>query len=390
MKLKSIPEDFIVEEEIDATPQKQGGWALYCLTKRQINTTEAILEAADALKVPRPALAYAGRKDRHAVTTQHITIQDLKHPPQTFTTAHAQFKLLGFLERPVGPDLIKTNRFVVVARDVKEAQAQAAPRRLEAISRYGFVNYFDDQRFASYVERLGFFGEKILKKHWNGALKIHLTRASSEDKKEMRARKLRLRELWGDWKACLTASATPYEQKTFSHLIRQPQDHLRLLGTISRDDLSAYVSAFQSYLWNEVARRIVLAAGCVTHIQPGLCGDYIFPADPAQNAAIGGETVFIPMPASRLEIDDKRISDIYANVLADHGLKTSQFNMKSFRTIYFKPFPRVLIARPYNATQDQAPDERNPGRLKVTLKFSLSRGVFATMFLKDLWPRLTT
>ena len=73
MKLRRLPEDFQVEELTDLVPQ-HGPFALYRLTKTSIGTPEAISAIVERWNLQRKRISYGGLKDRHAVTTQHLTI----------------------------------------------------------------------------------------------------------------------------------------------------------------------------------------------------------------------------------------------------------------------------------------------------------------------------
>ena len=65
MKLKRIPEDFQVDEQI-ALEATGGPIALYRLTKQSLGTREAIDAVARRWNLPLRAMAFAGLKDRHA------------------------------------------------------------------------------------------------------------------------------------------------------------------------------------------------------------------------------------------------------------------------------------------------------------------------------------
>src|SRR5512135_1629821 len=211
MKIKTEPNDFIVEEILGAEPLKKGTHHLYLLTKINMNTTEAVDAISRAWKIPAYKIAYGGRKDRHARACQHITIASAKPLPQTFKEEGYAIREMGYLDRPMGPDLILANRFGVTARDLSAEDLSRIRHELPKVQETGYANYFDDQRFGSFDKRMGFFAEKLLKKHENGALKIFLTQTSGSDKKNERDRKAKIWESWGDWDACLKLSRSEFE-----------------------------------------------------------------------------------------------------------------------------------------------------------------------------------
>src|SRR5262245_65303375 len=73
MKLKRQAEDFQVDEQISLVGDG-GPFALYRLTKHSIGTPEAIDAIARRWDLAPHAIAFAGLKDKHALTRQFVTI----------------------------------------------------------------------------------------------------------------------------------------------------------------------------------------------------------------------------------------------------------------------------------------------------------------------------
>ena len=74
MKVKQVPQDFVVEERARVRPTDRGPFALYLLRKEGIGTLEALRAVRRAWQVPGRAVGFGGLKDRHAVTSQWVTI----------------------------------------------------------------------------------------------------------------------------------------------------------------------------------------------------------------------------------------------------------------------------------------------------------------------------
>src|SRR5205823_4102134 len=115
MKLKRLPEDFQVEELADVEPEG-GEFALYRLTKRSVGTLEAVAAIARRWRVPRRTISFGGLKDRHAITTQYLTI--LRGPRRGLRETQFQLNFLGQTAREFTPQDIRANRFQVVLRDL--------------------------------------------------------------------------------------------------------------------------------------------------------------------------------------------------------------------------------------------------------------------------------
>jgi tRNA pseudouridine13 synthase len=379
MKIKARPEDFIVEEILAVPPRERGPYALLRLKKRGLNTTDAIQQIAAGIHKPVRDLAYGGRKDKHADATQFITVKGkiVSRLPR-HSVLHAEE--IGYLDRPMGPDLIAGNRFRITVRDVNREEETLGSQRLKIISRDGFLNYFDNQRFGPYDPLQGFLAEKIIKGHFNGALKFHLTHSSSEDKKENLLKKKFFFDRWGEWNACRTASTTVWERLCFSRLASHPKDFLFLLRKIQSQEMAFHFASFQAFLWNEVLRRLVLREGSATSSYPGIAGDYVFDDEPRVPSALT-----IPTPASRLTSKDPQIIREYQQIFKERALKTSQFNLTKIRQSYFKSIERPARVTPDRLSFTFDNDETSTGKKKIALSFILPRGSYATMLIKRLF-----
>src|SRR5438270_13251093 len=133
MKLKRLAEDFEVEELPILQGGERGRFVLYRLSKRGMGTLEAVEAVCRRWNVAGRRVSYGGLKDRHAVTTQYLTILDgPEHPLREHS-----FELVpvGRLDRPYGPREFRGNRFAVVLRDLTGEAVARALRAVEELPR---------------------------------------------------------------------------------------------------------------------------------------------------------------------------------------------------------------------------------------------------------------
>jgi tRNA pseudouridine13 synthase len=102
MKIKCQPEDFRVEELPVVAPGNHGRYTFYRLTKRGIGTIEAIDSIRQRWNLAGRSVSYAGLKDRHAMTTQFLTIAD--GPCRPAKGANFELEPIGRLPHPYRPD----------------------------------------------------------------------------------------------------------------------------------------------------------------------------------------------------------------------------------------------------------------------------------------------
>lgn len=457
IKVKAKPEDFVVEEIADLPFRKDGNFCVYLLKKRGWNTVDILKMLSRKANIPYSHFSYGGKKDKYALTSQYITIarksenhtfrpfprplerenkedgnnannrttnarlltQDnratpdeiSRHKPpvlpQQVEEENYSLGFVGYMDRPMGPDLITGNRFHIVVRHLTESELRSALREMDSVKQDGYPNYFDDQRFGSFDARQGFVAEKILRKHYNGALKIYFSRIHPEDSKEERDHRKFLGENWGDWPTCLKGTRSRFEQESFRYLEKNPKGFIPILQRISHEEMVLFFSAYQSHLWNEVLRKIIRSVsndnfmsgnshtkgchgqtclpGTNLKISKGIAGDYLFYASLNQEKKAYLSNLIIPMPASNIKMPDALTEKQYSEVLQENNLKSPLFNIRKLRQAFFKGIERRAIITPEDLCVDAAEDEVYQGKRKLILKFFLPRGCYGTMFIKRLF-----
>jgi tRNA pseudouridine13 synthase len=289
-------------------------------------------------------------------------------------------------DRQMGPDLIEANRFEITVRDLSEQEAGRACSETRVVMQQGYPNYFDDQRFGSYDPVQGFIAEKLLKRHYNGALKIYLTSIRREDKRETKERKQFLLAHWGQWQTCLKRAETPFEKASFSFLAHTPKGFIPLLQRISREEMSLFISAYQSFLWNELLRRIVTRLAKQGRTQyHGVAGDYLFYSILAEGALKELKSLILPTPAATAGMPDAFTASLYREILKEREVTPPMFNLRSVRQAFFKSTGRNAIVFPGSLRAEAGDDDIYPDRKKVVLRFALPRGSYGTMLVKRLF-----
>lgn len=383
LKLKVRPEDFMVDEIATLPLAQRGEYAAYRLRKRGWNTVDALRRCAQMLNLPAGRLAYGGKKDRYGLTTQWITIQD--PAPREVREPNFSLEFLGHAAEPMTAARIAGNRFEIAVRDLDVGEAHAALRELEAVKTCGCPNYFDDQRFGGYDARFGFMAEHLLQRRYAEALKACLCSTHPEDKKPEKERKRGFAEHWGDWQACRRMAAAPFERAAFSRLAQRSGDYIPLLQRIPREDWSMAVSAFQSFLWNELARRLLQAQKLAARIFTGAAGNYWFYDRPAPEALRALDSLILPTPDARAAMPTALAARLYDGLLAERNLTRPLFTRLKVPQAFFKSVGRKFVLKPQTASARTAEDELYPGRTKLQLRFTLPRGGYATMIIKRLF-----
>lgn len=150
-RIKTTPEDFLVDEIPAYEPSGEGDHVYLHVKKRGLTTDEAVRAIVRALGVEMRETGVAGMKDKVAVTTQWISV--LSRDPDM--EARARGLTLDGIEvlaaRRHGNKLktghLRGNRFTLVVREVPPDAMDAVRASFDRIAREGVPNAYGAQRF---------------------------------------------------------------------------------------------------------------------------------------------------------------------------------------------------------------------------------------------------
>jgi len=148
-RIRSVPEDFRVEELDGFEASGEGEHLLLTIEKRGMNTAFVAGRIARWAGVSELAVGYAGLKDRHAVTVQRFSVQlPGREPPPLQDLECDGLRVLAQARhrRKLPRGALAGNRFVLMLRGV-EGEHAAIEERLRQVAARGVPNAFGDQRF---------------------------------------------------------------------------------------------------------------------------------------------------------------------------------------------------------------------------------------------------
>jgi len=88
-----------------------------------------------------------------------------------------------------------------------------------------------------------------------------------------------------------------------------------------------------------------------------------------------------------LHFDDTPLKAIYDQVLAAEGIEMRQLRVKYPRDSFFSKGERTAVVRPADFECDTDDDALYSGKKRLSLRFGLPRGAYATILLKRLIGR---
>ncbi len=251
MKLKRLREDFVVRE-VNDFPLTGGSFAVYRLEKSGIVHQKPSPRILKVWNLSRRAVGYGGLKDRHAETSQTITL--FKGPQRDLEQRGFLLTYLGQANRAFEAKDILSNCFEVTLRDLTAEALERAEGLLPAVAS-GVPNYFDDQRFvrsaraASSLPSRGAWAITSERFTW---LSPKLTRTIVRAKKSRR----KSATVMGNWLECKAKLDRSHRRSIVTYLVDHPTDFkgARWLCCAATCAASTWL-AFQSHLWNEIVSR---------------------------------------------------------------------------------------------------------------------------------------
>ncbi|CAD6222912.1 unnamed protein product [Miscanthus lutarioriparius] len=226
-------------------PYHLGKFLRFHLYKENKDTQEALGVIGKMLGVQPRSFGFAGTKDKHAVTTQQVTLFKV----YASRLAALNSKLVGirvgdfsYAKEGLTLGQLRGNHFAITLRNVIAESADVINAAVNGLSKNGFINYYGLQRFGSGSVPTHFVGAALLRGEWRRAVSLILG--------------TRVHYKWhGDVDATLRGMPRhlTVERAILQRLKKYPGNYLQALMAIPKTLRLMYVHSYQSYLWNHAA-----------------------------------------------------------------------------------------------------------------------------------------
>lgn len=386
MKLRQLPEDFKVEE-INKFELSSGrnSYKLYLLEKKGIETFSLLGYLSKKNNIPVSEFGIAGLKDRHAVTKQYFTVPS-KYEIKTLRETNFTITFLGYVSKGIKLGDLECNKFEITVRDVKKGELQGIAQKSQNIELIGVPNYFDSQRFWSVADHQ-FIAKFLIQKNYEQAVKCFLTKYHKSEGRKTKEEKTAIHQNWGKESLLRLNVKTPQLANVLNEY-RKRKSWLDAYKRISPSIREIIVSAYQSYLWNECIKKILIKLvnkKKLYSIKYNI-GSLLFYKTIADE-----ELRKIPLTFKTISDQIKPDSfelEIIDKVLGKEGVSVSGFNIKKETGNFFKTHDRLVIVKPksFRISQPLADELNGRGNaFKFVLSFTLPKGSYATVITKRIF-----
>jgi tRNA pseudouridine13 synthase len=147
-KFYQTPSDFVVDEIPLGEFKGRGNYLILHIQKYELTTWDMVAVFAEYMGVPAQKIGYAGLKDKHATTTQYISV-DATYEKMLKKFYHKQIKILSTTRHSHSIRMgdLAGNRFSINLHFVDNIDAGKIEKVARKIAKNGLPNYFGYQRF---------------------------------------------------------------------------------------------------------------------------------------------------------------------------------------------------------------------------------------------------
>lgn len=264
-EIRTINEDFYVEEIPLNQPSGEGPNTWLWIEKEGRNTLDVVLDIARELGINRKQMGFAGMKDKAAVTRQWICVSN-KTPEELHELEDKlhHVKILEIVpnQKKLRIGQLVGNKFRLMIRDVKDpdSAAQRAEEILSQLKEKGVLNYYGYQRFGKNRPNTHLVGKALIK----GGVKAAVDRYIGHpyDTEPRHIQEARGFYDQGELEEALDSmpSGMRYEKMMIRALLKEKKkkgeldekSYILALKSLPKPLSRMFVHAYQSYLFNRV------------------------------------------------------------------------------------------------------------------------------------------
>ena len=364
-KIRITPEDFEVSEIISEKSQNsindQDGYAVYKLKKKKIDTNHAL---SDIFRKKGIRLKALGLKDASAVTEQFVCSGNKGRGIDIFTTEKYSLEKIGHVKKPLSKKDMMGNHFKIKISECTEG--------LSSFTEYGkILNFYGYQRFGSKRPVTHLIGKAILQRDFSKAVDLVLAFTSNYDSKE----NTEIREKLIDrenYKKYL--NEIPFQMDIERIVLKEMIEHDDSFKAIRAIPLSLrrfYIQAYQSFIFNQ---SLSLAFSDGENLFDAQSGDVCFDFKGIIGKFSQGLNQKLALPFVGYSYYKKTRFDYQISaILQQEEITPKDFFIKEMQEVSNEGgFRQAAIhCTDYSFTDD-------------TVEFSLSRGSFATILLREI------
>jgi tRNA pseudouridine13 synthase len=418
-RIRQLLDDFMVEELlVDGSlaevsppveswePAGEGQYLICVLVKRRWDTFLAVRQVAQRLRISQKRIRFAGIKDTKALTAQHISLQNVS-PNKVLDVQIKDITLYPqrFSRDRIYSQLIKGNRFHITVRGIDHPVSVIQERTKSVqveIERVGGVpNFFGHQRFGTIRPNTHQVGKHLTRGDAERAALVFLAEPSVHEHPEAREAREQLQDTL-DFEEALNSFPRflRYERFMLRHLAKYPNDFVGAFRELPRRLRKLFVQGYQSYLFNRFLSERIRRG--IPLDEPQI-GDYTIKLDehglPTEEYDQATDTnlqtiedavkegkmcVAAPLIGPDQPPSKGVQGEIEQEILENENVTPEKFQLSFMPEATAEGRVRAVLNPVWNLVQEEiAADAENNDRQMIKLGFTLNRGSYATVLLRE-------
>lgn len=368
-KLRTIAEDFFVEEIScieNFSHEVKNFQALeythFTLEKKNWNTVDAVKAIARAMGVSHKRFGYAGTKDRRALTRQRIAAWKIE-PEQLADVKIKDIALFDFKKCSKRISLGNSlgNKFRITIRNLdfgEKELREIISETARQLNERGIPNYFGYQRFGIIRPNTHIVGKEIVRGNLEGAVMAYLANPFETEKKDAYEARKFVQETKDFRKALQNFPVRlNYERSMLDALAKNPRDYAGALRRLPKKLRWMLAHGYQSYLFNKILSKMI-------------------------EEEIGIKGKKIPLFGYKSSFSEGRQGEIEREIIEGENVALENFKIPSMPELSSEGLLRDACIEA-NPSFEIRGDEINEGKLKSTVEFTLPKGSYATVVLRE-------
>jgi tRNA pseudouridine13 synthase len=393
----------VVEELTNRMEITDGKYLIIELSKRNWDTHRLIRELSRILRVSQDRFGWAGTKDKRAFTKQKISIWDMGEEEMSrIRLKDVELTPVGRSNKKISLGDLWGNRFKITIRDITLSKDEALGRVKAITEELQNVapNFFGVQRFGENRPVTHIVGEAIVRGDLKGAALTYIARPFPDETEEIQKARKYVQDT-EDFKTGLKMYPLrlQFERAMMNHLIAHPDDHAGAFRALSPNLKKMFLHAYQSYIFNIILSRRIADGMSINEAYVGdvVCfkNEVGMPdtsrlqkvtednIDGINNLIKRGRSfVTAPLVGYDTLLSGGRQGEIEREVISEMKIDLEGFTVPQMPEIASKGLRREIVL-PVKPEFSVMEDDLNSGKTKVVLEFTLQKGGYATVVLRE-------
>ncbi|MEL7670477.1 tRNA pseudouridine(13) synthase TruD [Methanobacterium sp.] len=399
-KIRTIYEDFYVEEIPESEPSGTGDNTWFFIEKVGRDTLEVVLDVARELHVDRKRMGFAGMKDKRAVTRQWLCVSNSEvEDIEKLRDKLYKVDILKIMknEKKLRIGQLVGNKFRLLIRDTEdpEKDSQLATEILAELSKTGVPNYYGWQRFGKKRSNTHLVGKALLENDLKKAVDCYIGNPYDEEREHIKKPRQMYDE--GKWEESLEEmpGSMRYEKMMLKTLLKEMKKknvedidsldehaYRRAISSLPKPLRRMFVHAYQSFLFNKaVSARVKL--GIDKYVE----GDIIIDNEEHLVHEFGDDIderiknfevhPTAPLFGSKVPLAGGELGEMEQKVIDGEGVTLEEFKVPKMPKLGSHGLRRAIRFKIWDASA-KATDEG------VLVEFSIPKGCYATAVLREI------